>query len=116
MPSRKVRRYFTGVRSDFDGISLLQGNEREYCRIRPQVVFCASSERYRSGHNGPDSKSGWGLHSHVGSNPTLSAKPQVSGFPVGTLRLTWPAFLTTHLLRRAICPLLLRCTRATCST
>ena len=33
-------------------------------------------DRYRSGHNGPDSKSG-SPHGLVGSNPTLSAtKPQ----------------------------------------
>ena len=31
-------------------------------------------EAYRSGHNGPDSKSG-SLHGLVGSNPTASAKP-----------------------------------------
>ena len=30
-------------------------------------------ERYRSGHNGTDSKSVGGITSHVGSNPTLSA-------------------------------------------
>ena len=32
-----------------------------------------STERYRSGHNGADSKSVW-AQAHVGSNPTLSAK------------------------------------------
>ena len=31
-------------------------------------------ERYRSGHNGTDSKSVGGIAPHVGSNPTLSAK------------------------------------------
>ena len=31
------------------------------------------TERYRSGHNGADSKSVW-AQAHVGSNPTLSAK------------------------------------------
>ena len=36
-------------------------------------LFVGLLERYRSGYNGPDSKSGW-LNSHVGSNPTLSAK------------------------------------------
>lgn len=30
-------------------------------------------EEYRSGHNGPDSKSGW-VKAHVGSNPTSSAE------------------------------------------
>lgn len=30
-------------------------------------------EEYRSGRNGPDSKSGW-VKAHVGSNPTSSAK------------------------------------------
>ncbi len=49
------------------------GRRLEYCRICPQVVFFSTLERYRSGHNGPDSKSGRGLHPHVGSNPTLSA-------------------------------------------
>ena len=40
-------------------------------------LFVGLLERYRSGYNGPDSKSGW-LNSHVGSNPTLSAKETVS--------------------------------------
>ena len=31
-------------------------------------------ETYRSGHNGPDSKSGKPLTGSVGSNPTVSAK------------------------------------------
>lgn len=30
-------------------------------------------EEYRSGRNGPDSKSGW-VKAHVGSNPTSSAE------------------------------------------
>ena len=33
----------------------------------------ARMQRYRSGHNGADSKSVW-AQAHVGSNPTLSAK------------------------------------------
>ena len=33
----------------------------------------ANTEAYRSGHNGPDSKSG-SPHGLVGSNPTASAK------------------------------------------
>jgi hypothetical protein len=37
------------------------------------------TERYRSGHNGADSKSVW-EQSHMGSNPILSAK-QSCGFP-----------------------------------
>ena len=38
-----------------------------------ELIFVRHTERYRSGHNGPDSKSGspQGL---VGSNPTRSAK------------------------------------------
>ncbi len=32
-----------------------------------------AAERYRSGHNGTDSKSVGGIAPHVGSNPTLSA-------------------------------------------
>lgn len=48
-------------------------------------------EAYRSGHNGPDSKSG-SLHGLVGSNPTASAiesphKPSVcAGFPYLNIR------------------------------
>src|SRR5690606_20166747 len=38
-------------------------------------------ERYRSGHNGTDSKSVGGIAPHVGSNPTLSAKQK--GPPAG---------------------------------
>ena len=35
-------------------------------------------EEYRSGRNGPDSKSGW-VKAHVGSNPTSSAKLRLTG-------------------------------------
>ncbi len=38
--------------------------------------FKTHLERYRSGHNGTDSKSVGGSSSHVGSNPTLSARKQ----------------------------------------
>ena len=50
-------------------------------RVRPAVpYFCLvlellrNMEAYRSGHNGAHSKC-VGLHGHVGSNPTASAKP-----------------------------------------
>lgn len=36
------------------------------------VTLCHPTEAYRSGHNGPDSKSG-SPHGLVGSNPTASA-------------------------------------------
>ena len=40
-------------------------------------------ERYRSGHNGADSKSD-GQQCHVGSNPTLSASSSSSIFTMAT--------------------------------
>ena len=49
-------------------------------------------QRYRSGHNGADSKSVW-CNSHVGSNPTVSAKIKsrelqgFSAFSVGISRV-----------------------------
>ncbi len=44
------------------------------------VTLCHPTEAYRSGHNGPDSKSG-SPHGLVGSNPTASVTktPENSG-------------------------------------
>ena len=52
----------------------------------PSVACSHQWERYRSGHNGTDSKSVGGITPHVGSNPTLSAKqraPRQRGFLFG---------------------------------
>ena len=61
----RVRRRRTG----------LLGGGRD-CRNAPSgVSFAVRPERYRSGHNGTDSKSVGAITAHVGSNPTLSAIP-----------------------------------------
>ncbi len=45
----------------------------EILEPQPVMQYCSVPlERYRSGHNGADSKSD-GQQCHVGSNPTLSA-------------------------------------------
>ena len=43
------------------------------CYTNPSRAGAAGTERYRSGHNGADSKSVC-EQSHAGSNPALSAK------------------------------------------
>ena len=53
----------------FYGIILMLRQRKQLSKSRTQL----NTERYRSGHNGADSKSVC-AHAHEGSNPSLSAK------------------------------------------
>ena len=52
-------------------------SERRPIQLEFPRSLTPTPERYRSGHNGLDSKSSRGGNPHVGSNPTLSAKQSV---------------------------------------
>ena len=65
----------------FTWVESYLGEDSRFCSLR--VFSPKYTEVYRSGHNGPDSKSGDGHPPSVGSNPTASVRCAIRLLPYG---------------------------------